>query len=97
MSMGPNLDFVEAKAWFTASRSTMSATNVRIETPGCWDSTSCFVERREDDVRPRMAIFVAPDFAKAWVIRGPIPDPPPVMRITLPTVESSGREGSMEG
>jgi hypothetical protein len=42
----------------TAVWSTMSATKVRTLTPGCWASTSDLVVRREEEVRPRMAILV---------------------------------------
>lgn len=48
-------------------------------------------------MRPIMAILVAPEVAKAWVMRGPIPEPPPVMRITFPAADNSGREGEMAG
>lgn len=97
MSMGPNSFFVSAKARSTAAASTMSALKVRTWTPGCWASTSFLVEVREDSVRPMMVIFIDPAVAKAWVMRGPIPEPPPVMKTTLPFMESSGRVGLMAG
>jgi hypothetical protein len=70
---------------------------VRTELFGNSVSTSFLVERREDSVRPIMIILAAPDFANACAIRGPMPDPPPVMKTTFPAVESSGRDGSMAG
>ena len=95
--MGPKVFLVDSKALCTAALSRMSATKVRTLTPGCLASTSFLVLRREVSVRPRMAILVAPETAKACAMRGPTPDPPPVMRMTLPAVESSGREGSISG
>jgi hypothetical protein len=44
-----------------------------------------------------MEILVAPESANAEVILGPIPEPPPVIRITFPAVESSRREEEMAG
>lgn len=54
---------------------------------------------RDDKVRPRMARYLdRPIFGKrAWVMCGPIPEPPPVMRITFPAVDNSGREESING
>jgi hypothetical protein len=49
---------VASKAVLTAAWSPMSATKVRTLTPGCWASTSDLVVRREEEVRPRMAILV---------------------------------------
>jgi hypothetical protein len=93
--MGPNCFLVSVKALFTAAASTMSATKVRTETPECSASTSFLVERRAEAVRPMMTIFVAPDFAKAWTIRGPIPFPPKKgqnVRVKLPKKELFGVE-----
>ena len=39
----------------------------------------------------------APDFANAFAISGPTPEPRPVMAIVLPFVESAGKLGSMAG
>jgi len=97
MSMGPKAFLVASKAAFIAVWSTMSATNVRTLTPGCWASTSDLVVRRDEEVRPRMVILVEPEVAKAWVRRGPIPEPPPVIRTTFPAMESSGLVGEMAG
>jgi len=44
-----------------------------------------------------LVIFVAPDVANAWAIPGPIPEPPPVMNIDFPAVESSGLVADMAG
>lgn len=44
-----------------------------------------------------LVIFVAPDVANAWAIPGPIPEPPPVMNIDFPAVESSGLVADIAG
>jgi len=93
MSTGPNVFLVLSKASFTAAWFEISATKVRTLTHGCWDSMEVLVVRREEAVRPRMDIFVAPEAAKAWAILGPIPEPPPVMKTPFPAVDNSGRIG----
>jgi hypothetical protein len=93
--MCPKVLLVDSKALFIAGWSVMSATKARTLTPGCRASISALVERREASVRPRREILVGPELAKAFVILGPIPEPPPVMRTTFPAVESPGREGTV--
>lgn len=39
----------------------------------------------------------APDWAKAFAISDPIPEPPPVMTMFLPLEERAGREGLIAG
>jgi len=97
MSTGPNMDRVRAKAEETDSAEEMSVTRVRIWRDGKELSRVDLVVRREVSVRPRMAILVQPEEANALTILGPIPEPPPVMTTTFPAVESSGREGEIDG
>jgi hypothetical protein len=94
MSTGPNAFLVITKAALTVVWSEILALIAGTETQGCGASTAFLVERRVDSVRPMMTIFAEPDLAKAWVSRG---TSPPVMKTTLPAVESSGWVLSMEG
>lgn len=71
--MSPKVFLVDSKAEFMAASEVMSATKVMTWTPGCLASTEFLVERREEAVRPIMAILVEPEVAKAWVMWGPIP------------------------
>ncbi len=95
--MGPRVAFVEAKAASMAGLSVMEAMRVRTLMPGKEVRRELAVLMSVEGVRPRRATEVLPEVAKAWARRGPSPDPPPVMRITLPEVDSSGRVGEMEG
>jgi hypothetical protein len=56
-------------------------------------SISRLVWRRLASVRPRRAMLDAPDWAKAFAISEPMPEPPPVMTMFLPADERAGREG----
>lgn len=55
------------------------------------------VWRREFEVRPKMDMLDAPDFAKERAISGPIPEPPPEMTMFLPFVERWGNVGLIDG
>jgi hypothetical protein len=47
--------------------------------------------------RPVMASEVQPESTKCWANSRPRPEPPPVIKTTLPAVESSGRLIEMVG
>jgi hypothetical protein len=80
-----------------ATLSVTSAMKVDTAVEGNSASMARLVARRVRSVRPRSPILDAPDAAKSRAMCAPRPEPPPVMTMVLPLVESSGRAGEMAG
>jgi len=95
--MGPRVEWREVKAASMAALSATSAMKVETVVEGNLASIARLVARRVRSVRPRSPILDAPEAAKSRAMCAPRPEPPPVMTIVLPLVESSGRIGEMVG
>ena len=82
--IGPASALNLENAFSKALLSVMSTTYVDTLRAENLDSRDALVDNKVFSVRPIMQIDVLPASAKARAISGPMPDPPPVIKIDFP-------------
>ena len=91
------LQAASAKAASTEVMSVMSVGMARTSVSGVSAVMTALVSRRGCERRPSRTMRAAPARAKYFAVSAPMPVPPPVITMTFPLADNSGRVGSIEG